>query len=755
MNNNEHTPRLGLATLLLRLPAVFTLCTALLVVIAPSNALAQSQRSMAKAEILDEVVVTARKRSETMMDVPISINVVSEETIERLGAEDFTDLLSSVPSLTAYQNGPGRTRLSIRGIANGGGNDNDTQNQETVGIYLDEMPISMGAMNPEFNLFDLQRVEVLRGPQGTLYGAGSMTGTVRLVSNDPNLDEFEGKYDVSASTVNKGGEGYSLKGLVNAPVMPGKLAVRASAYYNETPGYIDNVLTGEKDINDGESRGARISTLLQVSDRFSANFTFLDHKYEDNGRPEDLDRAPELSRDYPSFDGYKDEMQLFNLLLNYDFGWANLVSSTSYFDRFVTNPRSLDDLFAIALPPTVTPHELIDTTDTEVFVQEVRLSSNSEGAFNWTVGTYFDEKDVFYLNTFPVPGADAALGIDSPSDFGAPVDNLFWGFDDLTVRSKALFGELYYTWQKFSVTAGLRYFDWRQDISFYQSGLFNGGSNSDPRPEGAADGVNPKLNVAYDVSDDFMVFGQIARGFRYGGINGAIPEAVCADELEEVERQGGDTRFFAPDKTWNYELGSKNSFADGNATLAATIFRIEWQDMQTSRAFACGFGFRENVGEATSQGIEIEYNASVTDAVTLSLGGAYMNSELDQDVPNLNAEEGDQAPFVPEFTFNGSAEYRFAIGAERDGYAWFNLQHVGERNTQFDTESANNKKMNSYELVNLRVGMLWGRYDISLFAHNLTDSRGVLRALGRPPFDPDARIRVQPRTIGLSLRGGF
>jgi outer membrane receptor protein involved in Fe transport len=177
--------------------------------------------------------------------------------------------------------------------------------------------------------------------------------------------------------------------------------------------------------------------------------------------------------------------------------------------------------------------------------------------------------------------------------------------------------------------------------------------------------------------------------------------------------------------------------------------------MQTSRAFACGFGFRENVGEATSQGIEIEYNASVTDAITLSLGGAYMNSELDQDVPNLNAEKGDQAPFVPEFTFNGSAEYRFPIGAERDGYAWLNLQHVGERNTEFDTESANNKKMNSYELVNLRVGMLWGRYDISLFANNLTDSRGVLRALGRPPFDPDARIRVQPRTIGLSLRGAF
>lgn len=719
------------------------------------NAFAQDNERAAQSGLLDEIVVTSRKRTETMLDVPISISVVSEETIARLGAEDFTDLLSSVPSLTAYQNGPGRTRLSIRGIANGGGNDNDTQNQQTVGIYMDEVPISMGAMNPEFNLFDLKRVEVLRGPQGTLYGAGSMTGTVRLVSNQPNLDEMEGKYDVSGSTVDNGSEGYAIKGLINVPVSPGKVAVRASAYYNDIPGYIDNALTGEKDVNDGKSRGAKVSALMQFSDQFAANFTFVHHDYDDNGRPEDLDRAPSLSRDYPSFDGYEDEVQIYNLTLDYDFGWANLISSTSYFDRLVTNPRSLDDLFAIALPPTVTPHELIDITDTETWVQEIRLSSNSDGPLNWTVGVYFDEKDVLYLNTFPVPGADAALGIDSPADFGAPVDNLFWGFDDLTVKTVAVFGELYYAFDRLTITAGLRYFDWTQDISFYQSGLFNGGFNDDPRPEGNVDDINPKLNLSYDIDEDFLVFGQIARGFRYGGINGAIPEAVCADELAEVELSGGDTRFFEPDETWNYEIGVKNSFADGNMTLSATVFHIQWQDMQTSRSFDCGFGFRENVGEASSDGVELEYNARFSDAFTLSVGGAYMTSELDEDVPNLNALKGDQAPFVPDLTLNGSAEYRLPLGADFDGYVWLNAQHIGERNTEFDTEAANNKLMESYELVNLRLGVDWESIGVSLFVNNLTDTRAVLRALGRPPFDPDARIRVQPRTVGVSLRGRF
>lgn len=717
-------------------------------------AFAQTASEPRNTRVFEEVVVTARKRSETMMDVPISINVVSDETIARLGADDFTDLLRSVPSLTAYQNGPGRTRLSIRGIANGGGNDNDTQNQETVGIYLDEVPVSMGAMNPEFNLFDVQRVEVLRGPQGTLYGAGSLTGTVRLVSNPVNLQAFEGKYDFSAYTVSEGNQGFGAKALVNVPLAADKLGVRASAYYNDLPGYIDNVLTGESDVNDGKARGARISALLQINERFNATFNLTHHNYDDNGRPEDLERAPELSRDYPSFDGYEDEADIYNLVLDYAFNWGSLVSSTSYFDRFVINRRSLDDLFAIALPPTVIPHELVDSTETEIFIQEVRLASDNDGAFNWTAGVYFDKRDTLYLNTFPVPGADAALGIDS-NDLGAPTDNLFFGFDDLTVKSAAIFGEAYVRLDRWTITAGLRYFDWQQDIEFYQSGLFNGGFNSDPRPEGTESGVNPKLNVSYDVSDDWMIFGQAARGFRYGGINGAIPEAVCADELAEVTRQGGDTRFFDPDKTWNYELGSKSTFADGTMSLSATIYHIDWNDIQTQRAFACGFGFRENVGEATSQGLEVEYNAQLSDALTLSLGGAYMNAELAEDVPNLNAEEGDQAPFVPELTFNGSIDYRFPLFSTVDGFVWFNAQYVDERNTEFDTEAANNRFMDSYEVFNVRVGAQWDNYELSLFVNNLDDDRGVVRALGRPPFDPDANIRVQPRTVGLTFRGTF
>ncbi len=715
---------------------------------------ASAQQAESSDMTFEEIVVTSRKRSESMMDIPMSINVVSEGLIEKMGASNYTDLLASVPSLTAYQNGPGRTRLVIRGVANtsSGANDNDTQNQETVGIYLDEIPISTGALNPELGLFDLERVEVLRGPQGTLYGAGSMTGTIRLVSKKPNLREFEGKVDASLSTINKGSENYDVKALVNIPVVEDRFALRTSAYYEKNGGYIDNVLTGEKDINHGRAVGARVSARLQLSEAFTADFSFFHHDYSDNGRPEDLDHTPLFSRDYPSNDGYDDEMQIYNLTLNYDLGWGEIVSSTSYFDRKVVNRRSLDLLFE-TLPPQIVPHELIDTTDTDVFVQEIRLASQTESPLQWTVGAYLDKKDVLYLNTFPVPGADAILG--DSSNFGAPKDHLYYGYDDLEVKTYALFGEAYYTWDKFTFTAGLRYFNWKQDIEFYQSGLFNGGANSDVRPQNTVDGVNPKFNISYQINDDNLVYVQMAKGFRYGGINGAIPEAVCADELAQVEREGGDTRFFNPDKTWNYEIGSKNTLADGRVTLNASYFHIKWQDMQTSRGFECGFGFKENVGEATSQGIELELNARVTENLSLYLGGTYINSELAQDVPNLGAEEGDKAPFVPEFAFNTSADYVRPLTDTMDGFIWANVQYVGERNSHFSDDDANFRAMDGYFVSNLRVGTRWDNLELSVFANNLFDGRGVIRAMRRPPFDPDATIKVEPRTIGVSLRANF
>jgi outer membrane receptor protein involved in Fe transport len=601
----------------------------------------------------------------------------------------------------------------------------------------------------------MERVEVLRGPQGTLYGAGSMAGTIRQVTRKPNLSEFEGVFEAGVSNIEHGSTGATIKGLFNAPIVEDKFGVRASAYYNEFGGYIDNILTGVADINDGSSKGAKISARLLAGENLTADFSFIYHDYSDNGRPEDLDATPYLTRDYPSFDGYDDEMSIYNMTLNYDLGWGEIVSSTSYFDRDIINRRSLDLLFEIALPPGITPHELVDQTDLEVFSQEIRLASTSDSPLQWTTGLYLDKKDTLYLNTFPVPGADAVLGV--PSEvFGAPPDHLFYGYDDLTVETWALFGEAYYTIDKWTFTAGLRYFNWEQEIDFYQSGLFNGGANSDPRPKGETDDFNPKVNVSYDVNDDLLVYGTISKGFRYGGINGAIPEAVCADELAEVELEGGDVRFFEPDELWNYEAGAKGRTAGGNLQYSVAYFNMQWENMQTSRSFDCGFGFRENVGEATSQGVEVELDWAATDNITLGFGGAYINAELDEDVPNLSAEEGDQVPYVPELSFSASADYTFPINDELGGFLWGNVEYVGDRHTEFNHDPATNyRKMDAFTVANMRAGVRRDDIEVSVYLHNVFDDDGVIRALRRPPFDPDAVIRTQPRTLGIILRKYF
>ncbi|PCI34260.1 MAG: ligand-gated channel [Alphaproteobacteria bacterium] len=725
-------------------------------VAAPAGAFAADAAEASDAPRFDEIVVTARKRTETMLDIPMAINVVSEKTLEKLGANDFTDILGTVPGLTAYQNGPGRTRIVIRGISNGGGNDNDTQNQETVGVYLDEIPISMGSMNPELSLFDLERVEVLRGPQGTLYGAGSMAGTIRLVSKKPNLNEVEGKVETSLSTISEGTENYSVKGLVNIPIIEDKFALRMSGYYMSNGGYIDNVLEGHeaKDINDGSSKGLKLAGRVQVNEDFTIDLTFMHHDYSDNGRPEDVDAAGELSRNYPSFDGYDDEMQIYNMTMTYDLDTVELVSSTSFFKRDIINPRSLDQFYVLVDGfGDLVPHELIDYTQTETFVQEVRVSSTTDNPLQWTVGTYFDQKDVAYQNTWPVPGSDAIMP--PASGFGAPDDHLYYGTDDLTVKTFAVFGEVYYSFDKFTVTGGLRYFNWKQDISSYVSGILAGGGTTDNPAQGTADGFNPKLNVSYDVTDDMLIYAQVARGFRYGGVNGSIPEAECADDLAEVNVSIEDTKTFDADKTWNYEAGAKGRLLDGRVMVNASYFYIKWQDVQTSRRFECGFGFKENVADSSSHGLELDVTAYLMDGLSLTVGGSYMTSTLDIDVPNLNAFEGDRAPYVPKFAMNATLEYVYPLTDNMDGFVWANVQHTGHRQTEYNVNHADYRDMEAYTVANVRIGFEWENLEVSLFANNLFDDRGVVRALRRAPFDPDGAIRITPRTMGITVRGNF
>lgn len=725
---------------------------------------------MAQSDELEEVVVTARKRTENVYSVPISISVTSQDDIEKLGAHDFTDLISSIPSLGAYQNGPGRTRLSIRGInstSSSNGNDNETQNQETVGIYLDEIPISMATLSPEIGLFDAQRVEVLRGPQGTLYGAGSMAGTLRIVTNKPNTEKFEGKIDLSTSQTGYAGSmNYGAKGLINIPIATGLAALRISAYNTKGAGYIDNVLTGDKDVNSNLSRGGRIALRLTPSDQFTADFSVLYHDYSDNGRPEDTDTTPLYSRDYTSFDGFDDEMYIYNMTLNYDFGGANLVSSTSMFDRSVFNRRSIDTFYGLPgiLPEGVSPFELEDLQDVNAFVQEVRLSTQTDSVLQWTVGAYFDNKTINGINSWPVPGLDAGAlndpAFEPSAHWGAPPDYFLYATSRQSVKTFAFFGEAYLTWGDVTLTGGLRYFNWKQELSGADAGQLLGVATTAPvtstSPNATENGFNPKVNVAWQVAPDLLMYAQVAKGFRYGGTNtGEVPADLCGTEAAEAAASGSDPRFFRPDKLWNYEVGFKGQSADKKIGFNVAAFYIDWSDMQNSRRFECGFSFRSNVGKASSKGLELEFHVDLTNQLTWTFGGAYTDAKLDETVESLTAFIGDAIPYSPKLAFSGSLDYNWEIGSGYDGFMWVNAQYVGKRGSEFSDTNTNYRIVDDYVLANFRIGFRYGAYELSLFVNNALKSTAVLRQQRRFPFDPDAALRATPRTVGINLRTSF
>ena len=701
------------------------------------------------AEQLDTVIVTSQKRTEAQQDVPLSVSVINARSIQNLGAQNFTDLISTVPSLSSFQTGPGRSQLIIRGITTGGITEDDPQTQETVGLYVDESPISVNGFNPEYGLFDLQRVEVLRGPQGTLYGAGAMSGALKLITNKPDLHTFGGSVEGDVSRIHSGGTSNDERAVVNVPLVDGLLAVRASLFHDRFGGYIDNSTTGEKDLNHSNTEGGRIALRYEPTDRLTLDLSYFGQATRDGGRPID---EGNLTRAYISPEGSDSQYQLINATADLDLDFADLVSSSSYLKFDITNRRELDKTLQLF---TQDLHSaLADQTHLKDFTQEIRLASKDNGPFKWLGGVYFNRRRRDYVNQFPVPGFDAELPAFASPQFGAPPDNPFYGYDNVDVTQSALFGEVGYTLGAFSLTGGLRGFHWVEDFFLFSSGFFNGGITTTGQRKTTTNGSTPKLNATYKVSDADLLYVQAAKGFRFGGINQIIPLNLCAGELA-ANNLAVPSSTYNPDSLWNYELGNKATLLDGRMTVNASVFLIHWKNIQVSRSLNCGFSYRENAAGLTSKGVELETSLRPVKGMTLTFGGSYVDAELSEDVPDLAAFKGDHAPFVPKLTLSATGEYRFPLGEGLTGFVWASYQHVGQRTTEFSALLSRYRLMDSYNVVNARYGVQQGPLEVSAYVKNLTDSGGVLRQLASTPFDAEGAYRITPRTIGVTARYTF
>jgi iron complex outermembrane receptor protein len=765
-------------------------------------------------DIIEQIVVTAQKREAALQDVPFSVAAASEAQIRNSGATNVIDLSRNFAGLTMTDLGPGQSQVAIRGISAGQIVRDQPGVKESVGVYLDESAISVSLFTPDLDLFDLERFEVLRGPQGTLFGAGSSGGTVRYITRQPQIGKSEGAVEVSGYTGTDTDVGYSAKGAINVP-MGDTSALRLVGYYNELAGFIDSVYPGRakrEDVNSGEKYGARVAMLFQPSENISITPRIVYQKLETDGYPR-IDFYNILGNQYTTTEpavnpgergqvtqfreGIDDEFKMADLTMEFGFGGITLTSVSSYTDRDVVVLRDASQLTGSVTfgslggnsAETRMNSPLYDTTALESWSQELRLASDGGGAFEWLIGAFYQDVQRDYGQNLPTPGYDALLisrGVPPSSFFNAPPDTPYYSKVPYDFNQFAIFGEgtLHFS-EQWSLTAGLRYYDFSEDRLLTFAGVFADQGYTDQPGSTSSDGFSPRVIVAFEPSDDVLLTAQVARGFRLGGINDPLNVTLC--QGTDIDTYGGHPTF--DDETvLNYELGAKTVIADGRVTLNAAVFYSDIKDLQViADAGSCSSRIVLNA-DAESKGAELELFARPSDNWDFGISATYVQAEITKSQltpagqPIAGIRDGNRLPTSPEFQAAASATYSFPFTGDLEGFGNFTFQYVGSSFTQLaDQETGTigcvgcagypgffafgnptisqftfETELPSYDIGNLRFGVRNDAWEAALFVNNLWDERAFL-SLDR---ERGTRARVgyltnMPRTYGLQLRMNF
>jgi iron complex outermembrane recepter protein len=744
------------------------------------------ENAAAHASVLEEIIVTAQKRAENLQNVPISIAAIGSEQLERIESASFVDLARRVPGLSFRSTGPGENEIVVRGIASA-----SAGLRPTTGYYLDETPISaLGLGAIDAGLFDLERVEVLRGPQGTLYGSGSMGGTVRLISAKPDFSEFSARGDLSVATTEGGDMSEAVNAGINVPFSD-TLALRAVGYYRDDGGWIERgsrVMTFDasdasqyqvdysqpikKNVNEQRTGGVRAALAFQPTDSLSITPSVFYQNIDMDARA-DYDE-PAGNQDHqiqtrivPEF--IEDTFTLSNLTAKYTSASFELLSATSYFDR---KRVDVEDISTVALfffqPPgiqeSLVPGPYTSDQRNHAFVEEIRLSSLSEGPLRLVVGAFYSDSTSNVSTLSEGPGFSAATGFPI-------VDDVFSSSSTkVNTTEKALFGEISYELlEGFTITVGARAFESETESEGVRGG-FAVDPPPNPPPYGDApvivppltqkeDGINPKVLVSWQATPDALVYATAAKGFRPGGVNGPFPVAFCGADLAALNLSAAPETYES-DSLWNYEIGAKTRWLDHRLTLNAAAYHIDWSDVQQEANLPCGFSFLGNFGSAESNGAELELTAQVAEGWVLSAGAGYNKAELKgSGLPGLAGESGDPLQNAPQWTVSSAAEYSMAVGPSYMAGFTVSYQYTSEVFGSFDPTNADYHRP-GYPTVQLNARIGNDKYEYSLFVNNLTNVKAQTAFAGSAALDfPGGEVRVavpiRPRTIGVKVAAKF
>ncbi len=754
------------------------------------------------------IVVTATKRASTIQDVPFSINAQTQEDIQRANASTIEDISRNVAGLTVQNLGPGQSQVSVRGVSAGQIVRDQPGVKEQVGVYFDESVISLSLFTPDFDLFDLNRVETLRGPQGTLFGSGSVGGTIRYITNQPRLGRVEGLIEANVNTVEEDDIGGHVKAAINVPLGE-TAAVRVVGYAQEFAGFIDAVgPAGGKNVNDGSRAGGRVSLLWEPTPelRITPRVVYQQIRASGFNREEDFNLyANPLTTTRPAFsfdereqflllrERFKDNTLLADLTGSYDFGGVELTSVTSYINRDILVSRDASALTGsvsddVGFPDSgvLLPSNLRDTTELKQWTQELRLASTGSGPFQWVVGGFYSDVERIYAQRLPTPGYEGFTDARFGAGTSAAVANGFPNLDspynaDLPydIKQKAVFGEVSYDFGLVALTAGARYFDFDEERDFVSGGLF---ANSDNRlgEKTSSKGFSPRVIATFEPSRNLKFNVQAAKGFRLGGVNDPLNLPLCSDADETLF--GPFAGAFDDETLWNYEAGVK--YSRGPISFNAAAFHTRIKDLQvTLDAGSCSSRIVFNVPKAHTTGVEMEFGLSPFTGFDLSVAGSYIEAEFDSTLPGALAattgiRDGNRLPSVPKFQIAATATYGQRFNDRSEWYVSGSVQHVGSRFTQPGDQENNPRtfvygndfggipagvgttldlELPSYNLVNLSAGLEFDSgLDLILYANNIFDENPRLS------FDRErgGRARLgfnigQPRTIGLTIRQAF
>jgi outer membrane receptor protein involved in Fe transport len=656
---------------------------------------------------VEEITVTGLKHEQALQDVPASIQALTAETLEDMGADDFTDYARNVPALNFADLGPNRVEINLRGMGKlSAGN-------ATVGVYIDDIAVADSFNNPDLKLFDVERVEILRGPQGTLYGESSMGGAIRLLTNAADPAGLAYKFDATGSSTSGGGENWFGNAMVNLPMPRDTFALRLVGYLRDEDGWVDNPFLGLENLNHAETEGARASARWFASESTILTLTGTAQNLDAGGQPFTTDICDPDFFCFGDLEQFTtvaetDEEELRQAVGNFQhvFSWGELVVIGGWVDR------EYDRIIDFGLPGSF-------TSDQKIVSGEARLA-DSTAKTNWVGGVYYkkwDQDNTLIIENLPIEG----LGLVEFGNF------IFFNTEDTS-----LFGEAtHYFNDKWSGTLGLRAFEEEKHDPFTQT--IDGFPFDESDLSSDESDLLPKLGLAFDATERVKLYTIYAEGYRPGGVNPIItmnPDAPPTFEADTNE---------------SYELGLKSATASGKLVFNAALFHVDWENMQISGTpDNSALGYTTNAGDTHTEGFEAELTARPLPGLDITLGGALMEAELDD--PAEGGDAGNRLPHTVEEEGSLSAQYRFSLTQRIGAFVRGDLQYRGDAFS--DVRNRPQDHTDDYTLGNLGFGVELGAFEVFAFWRNVTDERAELVR-----FQDGIQVyRNQPETVGLTLR---